>query len=107
MMIVFKDDVEGGYLSVPEYDIGFELKNNSILLFDGQSILHGVTPIYFKSQNGHRFSIVYYSLKQMWKCLEITEEIAWARKRKTEREKLRHNMPEEHRAMLRGRRGKQ
>jgi len=89
MMMVFKHDIAGGYLSVPEYDIGFELLNNSVLMFDGQSLLHGVTPIKYKAQNSHRFSIVYYSLKQMWKCLEIDEELIWARKRKTERETMR------------------
>ena len=107
MMMVFKEEVNGGFLSVPEYDVGFELVNNSVLMFDGQSLMHGVTPIKYKSNTGHRFSIVYYSLKQMWKCLEISEEVLWARKRKTEREKLRANMPEEHRQMLLGRRGKQ
>ena len=107
MMIVFKEDVQGGYLSVPEYDIGFELVNNSVLMFDGQSILHGVTPIYFKNANAHRFSMVYYSLKQMWKCLEVDEEIAWARQAKTNRERSRVNMTEEHRNSLLGRRGKQ
>lgn len=107
MMIVFKNDVQGGYLSVPEYDIGFELQNNAVIMFDGQSLLHGVTPIYFANENAHRFSVVYYSLKQMWKCLEVTEELAWARKTKTERERNRANMTQEHRDMLLGRRGKQ
>ncbi len=107
LMIVFKEGVEGGYLSLPEYGIGLELRNNSILMFDGQSILHGVTPITYTSPQAHRFSIVYYSLKQMWKCLNMTEELARIRNRKTERERTRWKMPPEHRAALLGRRGKQ
>lgn len=107
MMIVFKEGVAGGYLSMPEYGIGFELKNNSIIMFDGQSILHGVTPITYTSPEGHRFSMVYYSLKQIWKCLEIDEELARIRNKKTEREKTRWKMPEEHKQKLLGRRGKQ
>lgn len=44
-MVVFKKGIEGGFLSLPEYGVGIELKHNSLLMFDGQSILHGVTPI--------------------------------------------------------------
>lgn len=92
-MIVFKKDIEGGYLSVPEYDVGFKLPNNSIFLFDGQGILHGVTPIKYTSQEAHRYSIVYYSLKRMWQCLEIDDELAGFRMRKTQRERARMNNP--------------
>ena len=92
-MVVFKQDIQGGFLSVPAYDIGFQLPNNSIFLFDGQSILHGVTPIKRHHENGHRFSIVYYSLKRMWQCLEVDEELARIRKRKTQRERARANNP--------------
>ena len=107
LMIVFKEGIQGGYLSLPEYGIGFELRNNSIIMFDGQSIMHGVTPIIYTTPDSHRFSIVYYSLKQMWKCLNMTEELARIRNRKTERERTRWKMPPEHREMLLGRRGKQ
>lgn len=92
-MIVFKQDVDGGYLSVPEYGVGFKLPNNSIFLFDGQSILHGVTPIRHTSPESHRYSIVYYSLKRMWQCLEIDDELARVRQRKTVRERTRMNNP--------------
>lgn len=93
-MVVFKGGgVEGGYLSVPEYGVGFKLPNNSIFLFDGQGIAHGVTPIRFASDKSYRFSIVYYSLKRMWQCLEIDEELARVKKRKTDRERIRMNEP--------------
>lgn len=107
VMIVFKNGVGGGHLTIPEYGVKIELKDNSVLMFDGQSLMHGVTPIKYQNGSSYRFSIVYYSLKQMWKCLPINEELAWARNRKTEREKLRHNMPKEHYDMLKSRKGKQ
>lgn len=88
-MYVFKSDVEGGHLNVPEYDVAFELKNKSLLLFDGQSLLHGVTPIKYKSPHAYRFSIVYYSLAGMWKCLPFENEIKRIRSVKTERERKR------------------
>lgn len=92
-MPVFKSGVKGGYLSLPEYGIAVELKNNSIFMFDGQSIMHGVTPITYESPLSYRYSIVYYSLKRMWQCLEIDEELARVRQKKTKRERLRMQEP--------------
>lgn len=89
-MLVFKQDIEGGYLAVPEYDVGFELKNNSLLMFDGQSLLHGVTPIRKLKKDAHRFSIVYYSLQKMWECLPPGEELDRIRKLRTQREEKRN-----------------
>lgn len=88
-MLVFKKNVSGGYLSVPALDVGFELKNNSLFMFDGQGILHGVTPIKRLATDSYRYSIVYYSLQQMWNCLPITDEIIRIRQKKTEREQNR------------------
>lgn len=88
-MLVFKRDVTGGYLSVPEYGLGFELKNNTLFMFDGQGLLHGVTPIKRNRADAFRYSIVYYSLRQMWNCLPITDELLRIRKLKTEREEKR------------------
>lgn len=88
-MLVFKGDVDGGFLSVPEYGLGFELKNNSLFMFDGQGLMHGVTPIRKNSRNAFRYSIVYYSLRQMWNCLPITDELLRIRQKRTEREEKR------------------
>lgn len=88
-MLVFKHRIEGGFLSCPEFDIGFELKHNSLLMFDGQGILHGVTPIKRHGPESYRYSIVYYSMRQMWQCRPLGEEIDRIRKKKTERERKR------------------
>lgn len=93
LMIVFKGGVEGGYLSVPEYGVAFKLPNNSIFMFDGQGILHGVTPIKMQSPMSYRFSFVYYSLKRMWQCLEVNEELLRIREKRTERERVRMEVP--------------
>lgn len=85
-MLVFKHDIVGGYLSCPDYGIAFELPNNSLIMFDGQGLIHGVTPIGLMSEHAYRYSVVFYSLKQMWSCLPIDEEIARAATRRTERE---------------------
>lgn len=93
MMIVFKGGVEGGYLALPEYDVKFQLPNNAIFMFDGQGLLHGVTPIKYTSPIGYRFSVVYYTLKRMWQCLEIGDEIQRIREKKTIRERTRMKVP--------------
>lgn len=85
-MLVFKNRIEGGYLAVPEYDCAFELKDNSLLMFDGQNLIHGVTPIKRTHKDAHRFSIVFYSMQKMWNCLPPEEEIERIRKVREERE---------------------
>lgn len=86
-MLVFKRSVEGGYLACPEYDLAFELKHNSLLMFDGQGLLHGVTPVRKVAPGAYRISVVYYSLKQMWQCLPFKDEVQRIREAKTRRER--------------------
>lgn len=90
LMLGFKKDVAGGYLSIPDYGIGVEICNNSVFMFDGQEIMHGVTPIKRLSSSAHRYTVVYYSMKQIWNCLPLDDELARIRKIKTEREEKRY-----------------
>lgn len=85
-MVVFKAKTKGGYLACPEFDLLFEASDNTCLLFDGQDILHGVTPIENLSSSSYRYSVVYYTLQQMWNCLPYGEEIKRARKMHLKRE---------------------
>lgn len=89
-MIVLKHKIAGGYLAMPEYDILVEVSNHSVFYFDGQGILHGVTPIKKLAPDSRRFSIVYYSLQQMWNCQPLREEIARARMRREAVERKRN-----------------
>lgn len=88
-MLGFKHNTAGGYLALPEYDCALEIASNSVTIFDGQSILHGVTPIKSLAEDAYRFTIVYYSLKKMWECLPLSKEIIRIRNRKTTRERNR------------------
>lgn len=88
-MVVLRRDVDGGYLSVPEFNVRFLLDDQAFFLFDGQSILHGVTPIEKKTSNGYRYSIVYYALDQMKHCGSCREELERIRKVKRLREQKR------------------
>lgn len=88
-MIVLKKGVSGGHLCVPEISTSFDCGDKSIILFDGQGLLHGVTPIKKTSVDGRRFSVVYYSLRQMWQCLGVGDEIDRLRNKRTSIEKKR------------------
>jgi hypothetical protein len=94
-MFGFKRHVEGGHLSVPElvdadgHALGFEISDKSLLLFDGQGLLHGVTPIRKTRAEARRFTVVFYSLQQMWKCTPVEDEVARIRRLRTERERKR------------------
>lgn len=88
-MFVFKHKCAGGYLSVPEYDATFTLPDKSLFLFNGAIMVHGVTPIRLLAPEAYRFSVVYYSLHQMWRCAPPGEEVARIQKLRTERERKR------------------
>jgi hypothetical protein len=82
-MFAFKRDIDGGRLACPELGIAFECADKSLTMFDGQSILHGVTPIIKKRPEAVRYTVVYYSLKQMWSCESNEEEIEKLRAMRT------------------------
>ncbi len=87
--LTFKQGIEGGYLAMPEYDLAIELRDHSLLLFDGQGILHGVTPIRRLSEDSKRYTVVYYSLRGMWQCEPLDQEVRRIRTRRTDREARR------------------
>jgi hypothetical protein len=88
-MVVFRKGCTGGMLSVPEFDVRFLIEDASIFLFDGQKILHGVTPIHLQTSDAYRYSVIYYALKCMSKCGSYTEELSRARKSRVTTEKKR------------------
>lgn len=94
-MLALKRSCGGGFLSLPELGLGLEIADRSLTIFDGQALLHGVTPIKKLADNSERYTIVYYTLHQMWKCETVTEELARIRKLKMERERKRAGLPTE------------
>jgi hypothetical protein len=85
-MVCLKKGVKGGRLAIPEFDIKLEIANDTLVIFNGQGILHGVTPIIKTHSKGYRYTVVYYSMEQMWKCDTINEELNRIRTKKKERE---------------------
>ena len=73
-MLVVRRAVTGGDLVLPEYGCVLRLRDGDALLFDGQSTLHGVTPLSV-SPGGYRYTLVYYTLEQIWRCLAPLAEL--------------------------------
>lgn len=88
-MLVFKNGCAGGDLTCPELGIGFRLRDHSMLMFDGQAILHGVTPFRITRRDGYRYSVVFYSLAQMWRCDPKDDTARVAARKRTQRERAR------------------
>lgn len=88
-MAVFKEQTTGGHLALPEFGVKLACQDSSILIFDGQSELHGVTPIRKMSADAYRFSIVFYSLAQLCKCGTPSEELRRAQVQRTQVEMKR------------------
>lgn len=79
IMLGLKKDIKGGYLHIPELKVNLKISNGSLSMFDGQRFVHGVTPMVGTSEKSYRFTIVFYSLVQMWNCLETSAEVANAK----------------------------
>lgn len=88
-MLGFKHGVVGGYLNVPEYDLALEIADNSLTMFDGQGLLHGVTPFRRIKRDAYRFTVVYYALKALWQCKDPTDNVREAARKRIEREERR------------------
>lgn len=85
-MLVLRQNVEGGYLSLPQYNARWLLEDGAYFLFDGQAILHGVTPMKLLNAKAYRYSVVYYALKAMANCGTSEEELRRIRELKRTRE---------------------
>lgn len=74
-MFALKKGITGGHLACPEFNLSLKCQHGSLTFFDGQSILHGVTPIIKNNKDAKRYTVVYYSLRKMWSCEEPKKEI--------------------------------
>lgn len=83
-MVVLRERAHGGLLVLPEFGVSLELPDGACLLFDGQSTWHGLTPI-ATEPGGYRYSVVYFSLKEAWKCLPYEDELSRIQRKATER----------------------
>lgn len=93
MLVLKSPQIGGGNLIIPEYSAELDLQNGSVVIFNGAELLHGVSRIYNPDpDNEYRFSIVFYSMEQLWQCKSPTEELANVRKMRTELESRPRSM---------------
>jgi hypothetical protein len=59
---------EGGLLHLLDYDVFLPIRHGSISIFDGQDIVHGVTPLRMLRATGWRYTVVLYAKAMMRKC---------------------------------------
>jgi len=92
-MLVFRAGCTGGELVCPELGLAFRLAAHSLLMFDGQAILHVVAPFRMVRPDGYRYSVVFYSLRQMWRCEPPEQSAQLQAQRRTARERRRFATP--------------
>lgn len=88
VMPTFRRGVRGGHLAFPEILVGgkplvLPCADGDVVYFNGQNWLHGVTPLRPVAADGYRYSAVYYPVARMANCLTFDEELAEARRRRT------------------------
>lgn len=92
MMYTFRKGIDGGYLHLPEFNTIIKNEHNSLLIFDGANVLHGVTPFRKMTSTARRITIVYYVLEKMAKCCaDEQSEVKQHNKRLTEIAWLKHS----------------
>lgn len=82
----FRDRIDGGLFVVPSWGLAFDLPDQSFLLLDAQSTVHGCTQPRRLRRDGYRISVVFYSTRLLRVCGSPDEEIAHGRRKRTERE---------------------
>ena len=88
-MPVVRRGMRGGYLNVPEYGLTVGCRDGWVVFFNGYRIVHGVTPMAKSTDDGYRFSVVYYALRGMKDCFSYAVETAKGAKRRTQRDEER------------------
>lgn len=85
-LICLRKHMDGGMLHVPELDAYFSLPHMSIAIFNNQKLWHGVTPFEGRNKFSERYSIVYYSKREMLDAAPLEQEAGRAAKRRTKHE---------------------
>lgn len=85
-MVVVRRGARGGHLHVPEYDLVVDCRDGDVIYFNGNDLMHGVTPIVKLTKDAYRISAVYYPVRAMRHCLPWEEELERGRVRRSSME---------------------
>tara|TARA_R110002126_G_C10430917_1_gene498148 strand:+ start:1120 stop:1635 length:516 start_codon:yes stop_codon:yes gene_type:complete len=78
-VLILKRDLVGGHLVLPEYNVVLSQNDRFLVLFNGQDLIHGVTPIKPDGPNPQRASLVWYTLGGMTHCQTPEDELTRAK----------------------------
>lgn len=67
-MLGARHNMGGGLLHLADYDAWFTIGHGSIIIFDGQSVTHGVSPLHPSGANPWRYTAVVYAKQGMKVC---------------------------------------
>jgi hypothetical protein len=67
-MLGCRRQMGGGLLYLADYDCYLSIPHGSISIFDGQSVVHGVTPMEPRGPQASRYTLVSYSKTAMCRC---------------------------------------
>lgn len=88
-MYAVAHDCSGGLLVLPELRLAFSFERPALIMFDGAGLLHGVTALGKRSVQAWRYSVVFYALQGMCKCLSAQDELLRIRRLRVARENKR------------------
>jgi hypothetical protein len=73
-VLIVKHNIRGGELCCPELGVTLSQRGSALTLFDGRSLVHGITPIAPTGPNAIRASIVFYSMSNLKHCYPYSKE---------------------------------
>lgn len=91
-VLIVKEEIEGGELVVPEFDLTLSQRDGAFTIFDGQGLVHGVLPIRRTSPRGYRASVVFYSMNGLRHCYPYQEEINRLAEKEREKGATRYSL---------------
>lgn len=85
-MLGLRKDVNGGLLHLAEFDVYLTIPDRSVTIFDGQGVLHAVTPFRSLNPAAYRYTIVVYAKRAIVDCLDGANEIRRAQRLRSDAE---------------------
>ena len=73
-MLALRKNMNGGALHLPEYGVTLGIPDQSITIFNGQEVWHGVTPMIAAKKDAYRFTLVWYAKRKICQCVSAPEE---------------------------------
>ena len=73
-MVVVRRGVREGHLHLPDLGVLLDCADGDVVLFEGSTLLHGVTPLRRVQRDGYRISAVFYAARRMATCGPPAEE---------------------------------